>query len=464
MAASGGVAPYQYSINAGGTYQPSGTFGSLAAGSYTIRIKDNVGCTKDVPVILGQPSALTATAVNTTPATCNGNDGIITVTGGGGTTPYVYSTDNGANYQTNTVFTAPAVGAYPNIKVKDANGCIASASTTVALVDAMVLELGPNITSCAGAPLNLRPVTDAQASIFHWSPDVAIDNINIRNPTVNPTATVTYTLNATWGACSRQDNITITVLNKPVPEAGPGVTICDNDSTILTASATNLSGTVNYQWTPAATVRDPNAASTIVVPASTQYYYVTVTDNYGCNFSVTDSVLVTVQPPVPAYAGHDTIAILGVPHQLTATGGTGYIWSPATPLNSPFLPTPLATLTNDTKFIVTVTDAAGCTGTDTVFVKVYEGPAYYTPNAFSPNGDGLNDIFRAIPVGIAKTEWFRVFNRYGELVFETNQWLKGWDGTYKGKKQPLGVYVWIIKGTDKLGNKVEMKGTVMLVQ
>jgi gliding motility-associated-like protein len=227
---------------------------------------------------------------------------------------------------------------------------------------------------------------------------------------------------------------------------------------------TDTSGTVNYVWSPVSLVSEDSSAITWALPDSTTLYTLTVTDNYGCNFSVTDTVLITVQPPVPAFAGNDTLAVINVPHQLTGSGGVQYVWSPSGPLSSPFSPAPLATISNDTRFTVIVTDIAGCIGYDTIFVKVYNGPAYYVPNAFSPNDDGLNDIFRAVPVGIAKTDWFRVFNRFGEMVFQTNQYLKGWDGTYKGKKQPSGVYIWIVKGTDRTGAPVEMKGTVMLVQ
>jgi gliding motility-associated-like protein len=201
------------------------------------------------------------------------------------------------------------------------------------------------------------------------------------------------------------------------------------------------------------------------VPDSSQVYTLTVTDAYGCNLSSSDDVVVYVQPPVPAFAGNDTTAVMGVPHQLMGSGGVQYLWaSPSAQINNPTAATPTVTLTNDTWFTVEVRDIAGCIGYDSLFVKVYDGPSYYIPNAFSPNGDGLNDIFRAIPVGIARTDWFRIFNRYGELIFETNQWLKGWDGTYKGKLQPLGAYVWIIKGIDRKGSPVEMKGTVMMVQ
>ena len=76
----------------------------------------------------------------------------------------------------------------------------------------------------------------------------------------------------------------------------------------------------------------------------------------------------------------------------------------------------------------------------------------------------MNDRFRVIPAGIAYTDYFRIFNRYGQLVFETNQWLKGWDGSFQGKLQPMGNYVWILKGKDKNGKVIEMKGTVLLIQ
>ncbi|HAO46469.1 MAG TPA: PKD domain-containing protein, partial [Chitinophagaceae bacterium] len=82
----------------------------------------------------------------------------------------------------------------------------------------------------------------------------------------------------------------------------------------------------------------------------------------------------------------------------------------------------------------------------------------------SPNGDGLNDVFRPIPVGIKSTEYFRVFDRYGKLVFQTNKWLEGWDGMFKGKQALEGTYVWTIKGLDKNGRVIEMKGTVILVR
>ena len=119
-----------------------------------------------------------------------------------------------------------------------------------------------------------------------------------------------------------------------------------------------------------------------------------------------------MNPPVPAFAGRDTIAAMDLPHQLFGSGGVNYFWSPPFLLDDPTKKNPKATLHGDTRFVLTVIDNGGCVGTDTVFVKVYKGPTYYIPNAFTPNGDGINDVFRAIPPGISTTEYFRIFNRW----------------------------------------------------
>lgn len=458
---AGGVSPFQFSKDGGATFQPSNVFSGLTAGTYTFRITDNVGCIKDTVVTLSQPSLLTASAAATA-STCNGNDGTIVVTGGGGTTGYQYSVDGGATYQNSNSFTL-APGNYSNIIVKDANGCTANTAAVVSLVDAMFLNAGNDTVVCVGSGVTLQPITNTETSVFTWTPAVSLNNGALKNPVASPTDTTQYVLTAQWGLCTRKDSLIVNVLHKPIANAGNDTAICYKTFALLQGSASNTSGPVSYAWSPATKAFPPNTASSTARPDSTLLYLLTVKDNYGCNFTVTDDKLVTMQPPVPAYAGNDTNAIYGVPHQMFSSGGVSYLWSPAGPLNNPTAQFPIATLYNDTYFTVTVTDIAGCKGTDGVFIKAYKGPTYYVPNAFSPNGDGLNDIFRPTPVGMVSTEYFRVFNRYGELIFETKKWMDGWDGTFKGKKQPQGSYVWLIKGTDKNGKIVEMKGTVLLL-
>lgn len=469
----GGVAPYQYSNNGGGTYQAGNTFTGLAAGPHTFRIKDNVGCTKDTTVTLTDPPVLTAAVTGTTPAGCSDDDGTVTAAAAGGTAPYKFTISGvtiNSSGAASGVFTGLAHGAY-TITVTDAKGCTATATGTIGLTDNMFLTLGPDVTICAESSVTFDPQTNPETTVFTWTgingtPTNTITNPAVKNAVAAPKDTATYALHAQWGGCERRDTIIVNLLHKPVAHAGTDTAICNLTYAILRGSASNLSGTVNYTWSPADNVEFPAQATTRVYPPGNNRIYtytLTVKDEYGCNFSVTDQVDVQVQPPVPAYAGNDTTAVQGMPHQLTASGGKDYLWSPAAPLNSSTAQNPLATLSADQKFIVRVTDFAGCIGYDTVFLKVYVGPTYYIPNAFTPNGDGLNDVFRPVPVGIAHTEYFRIFNRLGETVFENREYMKGWDGTFKGKKQSTGAYVWIIKGVDRNGKTVEMKGTVMLV-
>lgn len=457
------AANIEYSINAGATWQTSPVF-TVPAGTYTIlaRIIGAV-CGGSTTVTVTEPPVLTSSAVAST-VSCANNDGTITITASGGTPAFQYSIDNGVNYQAGNVFNNLPVGNYNNIKVKDVNGCISNTNAILTLNDTMRLELGIDSTICFGSKITLLPQTNLQTDTFKWTPAAGLDYDTAKNPIASPNDTTKYYLLAKWGICQRTDSITINVKHKPIADAGRDTTICYKTNALLVGNATNLSGTVNYSWSPPDSLNTPNAASTIARIDTTRMFTLTVTDNYGCNFSVSDSMWVTMMPPLVVFAGNDTNAIKGRPHQLQASGGTNYVWSPAGPLNNPFIANPLATLYNDTYFTVTVTDAIGCTDDDDVFIKVYEGPNYYVPNAFSPNGDGLNDIFRPIPVGIQSTTYFRVFDRFGNLMFETNKWMEGWDGTYKGKKASSGTYVWMIKGIDKNGRVVEMQGTVVLVQ
>ncbi len=468
VSTTGGVSPYEYSIDGGTSYETSSSFNNLTQGSYTITVRDNAGCTKTVAQTLVQPAALTASAV-TTPSTCEGGDGTITITAGGGTPAYLYSVDNGAAYpfQSSNVFTV-GKGSYTQVAVKDDNGCSTITTALVGEIDVMgPLFIGNDTTVCQGQSVTFDPQVHPQATEFKWREDIYLDNDSILRSTATPEDTTMYILTARWGACQREDTIMVNVLLRPIPDAGLDQRICINDSTTISGTVSHTSGPVTLVWSPAELVHDDSSATTIAVPGGTQLYTLTATDDYGCNFRVTDSVLITMQPEVPAFAGGDTLVTSNLPFNLIGQGGVQYLWStnsPSATIADPTVQMPLITSTSDANFMVKVTDIAGCVGYDTVFVKVYEGPNYYVPNAFSPNGDGLNDIFRAIPVGMTRPEYFRVFNRFGEVVFETNQYLKGWDGTYKGKLQPMGVYIWILKGEDRKGRKVEMRGTVMLVQ
>ena len=455
----------EYSINGGTTWQLSPVFNVLA-GNYTVQARVVASlCGGSTPVIVYESLFITASSL-TTDASCANNDGIIELNVSGGNPGYEHSINNGVTYQPLNKFLNLPIGNYNNIIIRDAYGCMALLNATIVLNDTMRLQLGPDSTVCFGSKITLIPQTNTLTDTFKWTPAATLNYDTVRTPIATPTDTTKYYVTAKWGICQRNDSIILNVLHKPVAYAGKDSTICYKTNATLFGSASNLSGTVNYAWSPPDSLNTPNAATTIVRIDTTRQFTLTVTDNYGCNFSVTDSVMVFMQPMLVVFAGNDTNAILGRPHQMLATGknATDFIWTPAGPLNNAFIANPSAILYNDTYFHVLVTDAIGCTDDDDIFIKVYEGPTYYLPNAFSPNADGLNDIFVPIPVGIKSTDYFRVFNRFGAMMFETRQWMQGWDGTLKGKPAAAGTYVWMIKGIDKNGSLVEMKGTVILLR
>ena len=165
-----------------------------------------------------------------------------------------------------------------------------------------------------------------------------------------------------------------------------------------------------------------------------------------------------------AFAGNDTIALKDLSFQLIGNGGTFYNWSPSTGLSNPAIQNPVAVLQNDITYILTVTTPEGCIDTDDINIKVFKEIAIYVPTGFTPNFDALNDMLKPKYIGIRKLACFRIFNRWGQLVFSTTDLNKGWDGNLNGVRQQAGVYVWMIRAEDILGKTYELKGTSTLIR
>jgi gliding motility-associated-like protein len=459
-----GKRPYLFSLN-NSPFQTDSTFKDLKSGNYVVHVKDSTGCIKDSSLTVEQPNPVSGTPIITPASNCVSNDGQITVKANGGVPPFMFSIDNEVSYQVSNVFTAPA-GLF-NIVIKDSNNCKSTVSDTVpAANNTLFVDLGPDKTICNGSSTTITINTNQPAIIYNSSPAAGITATTSQSVVVQPVDTTTYIISAKTAVCKGSDSITINVLHKPLANAGADTMICNNTYAVLHGSATNISGNVSYLWAPANDVETPNSFTTIVHPKNNrpQRYRLEVSDNYGCNFKVYDDVIVTMKEQLRAFAGNDTIAALEMPHQLFGSGGTQYLWSPANVLNNPLAQNPITVLQRDTRFYLTVKDTLGCIGTSSVFIKVYRGPTYYVPNAFTPNGDGLNDIFKAVAPGIKQTNYFRIFDRWGKLIFESRDINKGWDGRYLGLQQPSDVYVWIIKGIDITGKVVEFKGTVTLIR
>lgn len=277
--------------------------------------------------------------------------------------------------------------------------------------------------------------------------------------------TVKAFLNQACGGTQASTDFTITAI-LPVADAGIDTTICFGKNVQL-----NGSGGFIYSWSPSTYLNNPNIANPIVInpdPGS-HIYHLIVTDINGCRSLVDDQVTITVTPPAKVFIGNDTVVAINQPLQLNATdvnnsGFINYLWSPSYGLSNPFIANPVAILDRDISYMLTAGTANNCAGTAIIRIKVYKGPEIYVPGAFTPGTDGLNDILKAIPVGISEFHYFSIYNRWGQLVFTTKDPRKGWDGKIGGVAQSSGVFVWMAEAIDYMGNIIRRKGTCTIIR
>jgi hypothetical protein len=165
-----------------------------------------------------------------------------------------------------------------------------------------------------------------------------------------------------------------------------------------------------------------------------------------------------------AFAGPpDTSVVLGQPLQLNAYGGSNFLWTPSTWLDDPNVSNPIALPQSNIRYFVIASNNIGCSAKTSIFVRVYTIEAdLYVPNAFAP--DGVNKKFAPILIGMKSLDLFRVYNRWGQMVFSGTDPDNGWNGSFGGNKQSTGTFTWIAEGTDYRGIKIRKKGTVVLIR
>jgi gliding motility-associated-like protein len=160
--------------------------------------------------------------------------------------------------------------------------------------------------------------------------------------------------------------------------------------------------------------------------------------------------------------------VFGQPLQLNASGGENYLWTPATYLNNTATSNPVAKINSpidSIRYKVFVTDLLGCLDSATILVRIFRtNPQIFVPTGFTPNGDGKNDVLKPIAVGIERIEYFKVFNRWGQLVFSTTVNGQGWNGEIAGKPQTTNTYVWLVQAVDYTGKPIFQKGTATLIR
>lgn len=456
--ASGGMPSYQYSLD-GVQYTTNNRFTNLTAKSYTVYVKDASGKTVNTAVTVSNIAGPVLSGVDVTGTDCNSNTGSATIIAQGGTAPFQYVL-NAVTFQSTPVFSSLPQGSY-KFTVRDANACFDSYTAIIPVNSNLSVDAGMDQTICEGSSVTITATSNGNS--FSWLPAGGLNNNTTLSPVASPTVTTSYVVTASVGVCKATDTITIHVNPAPVANAGKDTTICPQLQLVL-----NGSGGDFYSWSPSTYLSHTASANPVMsgAPAGTYLYSLSVQDNKGCASLKPATVKISVTLPV-INAGRDTVALTGTPIQLAATdpGNYGFIkyqWSPAMGLNTANVPNPVVTTDHDVNYNVTAQAQNGCVASDDITIKVFKRIDIYVPTAFTPNGDGHNDILRAIPAGIKEFKYFHIYNRWGQLVFQTTNASKGWDGKLNSVLQ-TGVFVWIAEGMDYNGHVIKRKGTTVVI-
>jgi gliding motility-associated-like protein len=302
--------------------------------------------------------------------------------------------------------------------------------------------------------------------VQEWTLSLGIDN------TYRPATPGSYTAVVTDSAgCTVTTNAVI--IQPEVPSSVvigvPSTTICAGDTIVFVAAPTNGGYSPSFQWQ----VNGLNlgtGSDTLVDGALADADRVSciLTSSLTCTLpaDTSNTITMTVHPAPTVNAGDDTTIAPGKSLQLSPviTGTiTAYQWTPATGLDNPFQPDPIATPAVNTVYRLTVASDDGCKASGKVSIGVFY--PLQMPGAFTPNGDGKNDLFIVPPSGPQKIKYFSVYNRWGDRVFMTTDSSTGWDGNFNNRQAPTGTYVWEMEYEDPLtGKDLKAMGTVVLIR
>ena len=459
----GGTAPYTY--NWSPSVSTDTTASNLSAGTYNITITDNHQCDTSLSVTITQPPLLVlSTSGNDT--VCIGESYTISCSATGGVQPYVFTWSNNLGNNDTLTFTASLTTIYA-VFVTDSNNCITSSQSLEVFVyppvgvtayyagdSAICLNNSTQLTAVATGG-NGGPYT------YTWN-----ENIGVQSPPiqVTPTQTTNYIVTASDNCGSPVSIDSITVIVNPLPEVDFNAT---NKSGCepLEVEFTDLSlpSIATWHWYFDDPLSGINNSSTLQNPShlyenpGTYYVKLDVTTIHGCAGSKTYSNFVNVYAlPIADFTFHPPFADIENPIIYfinQSTGDSIWSWNFGDPvsgnLNSSYEHSPMhAYSAPDTYTVLLVVSSdKGCI--DSTYKTLVYHPEYtiYIPNAFTPNADGLNDTFGPEGVGLDLDDYkMYIYNRWGELIFETNDVNKHWDGKIAGTNiyQPIGVYVWLI--------------------
>ncbi len=361
------------------------------------------------------------------------------------------------------VATLPGAGTFTFTAEGEFEGCPASATTSIVVLPNPSSNIASNSILCPGdPPVQLNSGVDPN-STYTWSSDPVDPNLitNDPEPVVSPMVTTTYFVTIDNGACEAfQDQVTITVPIEATVTVDPDPTVCENDNTII-LNASSSANDNNFTWSTGDT-----GPSITVSPSNTTTYTVTYDD--GCFDPIINTITVNVIENIDVFilpSDMDTVFAEGEIIELTAMTepaviGATYNWSTG---DSGQTISTTITDVNPSNFSVTVTTADGCVFEANASYEVI--PALYDfPNAFTPNNDDVSDYFNIVLRGNVEIVEFKIFDRWGEIVYDNETPLTGWDGKKNEKLMPSDVYLFFAVIRRASGEEIVEKGDITLIR
>lgn len=436
-ATGGGSYTWTGGVTNGNSFVPSAT------STYTVTGTDINGCSSTSSVLVTVLPLPSVTANTSPTAICVGTG--VTLTGSGANS-YFWSGGviNGQLFYPTTTSNYIVTGT-------DANGC-SNTSSVIVIVNPLptVQALANPNPVCLGSPLTL---TGSGANQYTWSGSVQ------NNIPFTPSSTATYTVIGTdANGCQNSDSITVSVLPIPQLSISPTDTIiCFGDSVSITTQ-----GASTYTWNPNSDLFQISYNSVSAFPPITTNYLVTGTDAMGC--SATIQAQIQVKPPIDIQITKNRDAnCTDRMVELQVEGAQTYQWQPENSLNNGVNNSVEYNVPHNTLFTVTGS-MDGCTGIDSIWV--FYNPtvesALRIPNAFTPNGDGLNDCFRIIYHGEILKFYLAIYDRWGQRIYETNDSQSCWNGEFNNYKVDLGTYFYMLEFSTPCGQTKQF-GDITLI-
>ena len=362
------------------------------------------------------------------------------------------------NYLSAGNFTIKAIG-------YSSNGCNDTATKTIEIYPLPDLSISADTVVCFGESETLN-ISGAQT--YSWSPANYLSCTNCASPVSKPVSAIKYRVKGTSDkGCVSVGSVSLAVKFPFKLSVGKADTLCLGQSVQLKAS-----GTEKYSWSPATGLNNSLIATPTATPISSTTYQVIGSDSKGC-FKDTGYIPVKVYPIPTVNAGEEKHINVGREVEIVpeiSKDVTSVLWTPSTGIvsknNASITVKPLQSL----EYSIEVKNEGGCTARDKVSVYVLCNNAnVFVPNTFSPNGDGSNDVFYPRGSGVFKIQNIKVFNRWGEIVFEKsnfnpNDASSGWDGTFKGKPLPPDVFVYILQVVCDNNTTLTFKGNIALIK